>query len=184
MLLPPNLLTVAVAKGHSDQCVRYSAVVVIVGIYMNRKPFILDGLTGAIEGAIGKEDSSVVRSRDVNATMIVMVVVGAELLVALAGKQKVAALNGLEAEETLIIGSCGVGFRALVAVAEPRAHLGIGYGFTAQGIEDESFHSAIAVALAYYDGKIAGPEAGVVTDIIVSTEVLIVAAYEVIKSLR
>ena len=85
MLLPPNLLTVAVAKGHCDQCVRYSAVVVVVGIHVNREPFILDGLTGAIEGAIGKEDSSVVRSRDVNAAVIVMVVVGAELLVALAG---------------------------------------------------------------------------------------------------
>ena len=103
MLLPPNFLTVAVAEGHSNQCVRYSAVVVVVGIHVNREPFILDGLSGTIEGAIGKEDSSVVRSRDVNATMIVMVVIGAELLVTLAGKQKVAALNGLKAEQTLII---------------------------------------------------------------------------------
>ena len=40
------------------------------------------------------------------------------------------------------------------------------------------------MALAYYDGQIADPEAGVVTDIIASTEVLVVAACEVIKSLR
>ena len=144
----------------------------------------MNGLSGTIEGAIGEEDSPVVRSRDVNAIMIIMGVVGAELLVALAGKQQVAALNGLKAEETIIIGSCGVGFRALVAVAEPRAHLGVGYGFTTQGIEDESFNLAIAVALAHYDGKIADPEAGVVTDIIPSIEIFVVAAYEVIKSLR
>ena len=46
MLLPPNLLTVAVAKDTVT-----SALYAVLSLWesTNRKPFILDGLTGAIE---------------------------------------------------------------------------------------------------------------------------------------
>ena len=73
---------------------------------------------------------------------------------------------------------------ASVALAEPRADLGVGHGLAAVGIEHEAFDEAIAAALAHNDGEVAGPEACIIANVVCCSEVFSVAADEIIKSLR
>ena len=119
-----------------------------------------------------------------HATVVVVVVIGAELLVAFAGEQQIAALDGLEAKVTVGIGGGGVGFHALITIAEPGPHLGVGHGLAAEGIKHESFHPSIAMALAHHDGEITHPKACVIADVVAGSEVFVVAADQVIKTLR
>ena len=61
VLEPGDLLVVAVAKDHREVSIGDHLVVVVLLIDAVRNPLVTDGLAGAVEAAVGKENRTLVR---------------------------------------------------------------------------------------------------------------------------
>ena len=119
MLLAGDLFAVTVAEqdGYSD--VRGGPVIVSMLIDIYAETFEFHRLARAVNRAVGEKYGPIVRSRIVDSVAIAVVICGTKLLVGLARKNEIAAVNGLKLEMTISIRGGWVYFLACISVTCP-----------------------------------------------------------------
>ncbi len=185
LFLDSDLFAVGVKKDDAYLLAGQDLVVVLLLIDADTEPLVLDGLSGSIERAVGKENRPLVGlGPPIVAVQVVAIAAGQRLPLVLGVQQDVSvvAVGRLEIEQAVFVGGGLAPRDPTVSVGVPGADHRLDDRPAAVGVQHKAPHAALPGAGADHQGQIADPEVGEVHLVVAVVEVLADAGDEEVRA--